>query len=402
MLDLSLLYAGVESGSVPHRYGRELKNAAAVPAAERHARAKAASDRRPVVVWNVTRSCNLKCVHCYTDSENRKYPDELTGEEARRLLDNLADFRIPALLFSGGEPLLRADFFELAAYARRRGLRTVLSTNGTLLTAENVARLKELGFTYVGISLDGMKEAHDRFRGVPGTFAKAMAGFRRCRETGLKVGLRLTLTAHTVGELPAIFDFLERERIPRACFYHLAPAGRGRGVELLPLRDSRRAVDYLLERTADFARRGVRCEILTVDNHCDGPYLYGKLKAAGDPRAPEVERLLRWNGGGLYSSGVGLADVDARGEVHPDQFWTTCSFGNVKERPFGELWTNRTDPTAAGLKNRKPLLKGRCRRCIWLDHCGGALRSRAALLTGDPWAADPACYLTDKEISAGF
>jgi radical SAM protein with 4Fe4S-binding SPASM domain len=295
---------------------------------------------------------------------------------------------------------MRPDFFELAEHARGGGLRVVLSTNGLLLSEPKVVRLKELGFTYIGISLDGMEETHDHFRGRRGAFAQAMASFRRCVDIGLKVGLRLTLTSHTVDGLPAIFEFLERERIPRVCFYHLAPAGRGRAMELLPPERSREAIDYLLEKTLDFARRGVRCEILTVDNHCDGPFLLMKMRDNGDERAGDVDEMLRWNGGGTYSSGVGIANVDFVGDVHADQFWMTHSFGNVRKRPFSEIWLDLSDPIMAGLKDRKRLLKGRCGTCRWIDHCGGALRSRAAHITGDPWAADPACYLTDEEITA--
>jgi radical SAM protein with 4Fe4S-binding SPASM domain len=402
MLDISFLYAGVETGSMPHRYGRKLAENSAVPGAQRYAPAASAAQRRPVVVWNMTRACNLRCIHCYADAVPIRDADELNGGESRRFMDDLARFGVPALLFSGGEPLLRPDFFELADHARSLGLRVVLSTNGTLLTDDNVANLRKLCFSYVGISLDGMKETHDHFRGVPGSFERTLEGFRRCREAGLKVGLRLTLTRHTVAELPQIFDLIERENVPRVCFYHLAPAGRGWNLARLENESSRQAMDFILTKTAEFADQKIRREILTVDNHCDGPYLYGKLVAQGAPRAAEVEQLLRWNGGGLYSSGVGIAAVDCRGDVHADQFWTNYAFGNVRRRPFSEIWTDCTNPLMAGLKNRKPLLKGRCGGCRWLDHCGGALRSRAAIMTGDPWAADPACYLTDDETTRGF
>ncbi len=399
MIDFSYLYAGVESGSTPHRYGQPLNNKSTIPSQQVHAVAASASERHPVVVWNMTRSCNLKCIHCYTNSENRRYEGELSTEEGKRFFDDLARFKIPALLLSGGEPLMRPDFFELAEYARKIGLRVVLSTNGLLLTPKKIARLKELGFTYIGISLDGMEETHDHFRGRKGAFAEAMASFRGCVEVGLKVGLRLTLTSHTAGELPQSCDFLERERIPRVCCYQLAPAGRGVAIELLKPEASRRAIAFILEKTLDFKARNVGCEILTVDNHCDGPFLLLKLKEAGDPRAAQVEEMLRWNGGGTYSSGVGIANVDFVGDVHADQFWMTYSFGNVRSRPFSEIWMDQSDPLMKGLKNRKALLKGRCGSCRWLDHCGGALRSRAAQITGDPWAADPACYLTDQEIA---
>ena len=277
-------------------------------------------------------------------------------------------------------------------------MHTVLSTNGTLISEEVARKIKQVRMAYVGISLDGMEEVNDYFRGVDGAFRRAIRGFRNLVAVGQKVGLRLTLTRQTFKDLHRIFDFIEAEKVNRACFYHLVPSGRGHSVVDLTPQESRQAMDIILERTMDFHRRNVPAEILTVDNHCDGPYMYLKMKAAGDPRAEEVYQMLKWNGGGTYSSGVGFACVDFLGNVHPDQFWMHYTFGNVRERRFSEIWMDTSDPLMAGLKNRKPLLKGRCARCRFLDLCGGSLRVRAELATGDPWASDPACYLTDEEI----
>jgi len=397
MIDISALYCGYASPSTPHRYGRP--TAAHVPEHQRMAVAASARTRRPVVVWNITRTCNLRCIHCYSDSEPRAYADELTTAEAKAVLDDLAAFHVPAVLFSGGEPLMRPDLFELAEYARAKGLHVVLSTNGTLITERVADRIRRIGLAYVGISLDSaVPEVHDRFRGVDGAFARTMEGFRRLVAVGQKVGLRLTLSRPTFENLVAVFDFIERERIHRACFYHLVPSGRGHGVVGLDPAESRRAMDLILERTADLHRRGKPVEILTVDNHCDGPYLYLKMRAAGDPRAEDVYRMLKWNGGGLYSSGVGIADIDFVGNVHPDQFWMHATLGNVRERPFSRIWTDTSHPLLAGLRDRKRRLKGRCAACKFLDLCGGSLRVRAELATGDPWAPDPACYLTDEQI----
>ncbi len=394
MINVSKLYCGAASGSDGLRYG------AARSSADQPPTPRSAAERRPVVVWNVTRSCNLRCLHCYSDSEALRYEGELTTQEGYGFLWSLAAFNVPAVLFSGGEPLVRRDLFDLVAFARFLGLRSTLSTNGTLITPEMAERIKGIGFTYVGISLDGIGEVNDRFRGKAGAFDRALRAFHNLKALGQRVGLRLTLNRHNVQDLHRIFDLIEREGIDRACFYHLVPSGRGRTIagDVLTPAETRAAVDIILERTADFHRRGLQKEILTVDNHVDGVYVYLRLKAEGSPRAGEVLRLLRWNGGGLHSSGVGIADVDFLGNVHPDQFWMHYSFGNVRRRLFGKIWTDTSDPLMAGLKNRKPLLKGRCATCRWLDACGGALRVRAELATGDPWAPDPGCYLTDEEI----
>ncbi len=397
MIDISVLYCGFESPSTPHRYGRAIRRD--VPGHQRMAVATSAMDRRPIVVWNITQTCNLKCVHCYSDSEAKAYEGELTGEEVRRVLDDLAAYKVPAVLFSGGEPLIRPDLFELIAYARDLGLHVVISTNGTLITPDIAKRLVDLKLAYVGISLDSATpEVHDKFRGVPGAFERTMRGFRNCVEAGQKVGLRLTLSRPTFENLDGVFDFIERERINRACFYHLVPTGRGKGVLDLTLAESRQAMDTILRRTRGFHDRGLGIEILTVDNHCDGPYMYLKMKADGDPRAQDVGEMLGWNGGGLYSSGVGIGCIDFHGDVHPDQFWMHTSLGSVRQRPFSEIWQDTSNDLMAGLKDRRPRLKGRCGACEFQPLCGGALRVRAELMTGDPWAADPACYLTDEEI----
>ena len=362
--------------------------------------AKSAAQRRPIVVWNLTRTCNLRCVHCYTNSEARKYPDELTTEQAKAVLDDLADFKVPAVLFSGGEPLARPDVMELAAHARGRGLHVVHSTNGTLIDRKVAQQLKDLKFAYVGISLDSAIPAvHDEFRGMAGAFQRTMRGFRHCVEVGQKVGLRLTLTRHTAQNLDKLFDLIEREGIDRACFYHLCPAGRGKDLSALTSAQARAAVETIFDRTKDLINRVKRVEILTVDNHCDGPALYLKMKRENHPRAEQVLEMLRWNGGGRYSSGVGIADIDFVGNVHADQFSMYRTFGNVKERKFSEIWQDVSDPIMAGLKDRLPHLKGRCAGCRFKDVCGGGLRARAEISTGDPWAADPGCYLTDEEIA---
>jgi 12,18-didecarboxysiroheme deacetylase len=355
-------------------------------------------DKKPIVVWNSTKACNLRCIHCYYTANAQPDPDELTTDEARAMIDDLASFGVPVLLFSGGEPFLRDDLYELGAYAVARGLRTVISTNGTLIDRNAAGRIKEAGFSYVGISLDGIGQTNDRFRGIAGAFDAALRGIQACTEAEVKTGLRLTLNRHNYEDLNAIFDLLEEERIRRACFYHLVYAGRGARIQSddLSLEESRDAVNLIFDRTEDFARRGVDTEILTVDNHTDGPYLLRRVQVEQPERAEEVLQLLQWNGGN--STGIGIGAVDHLGNVHADQFWQHYSFGNVRQRPFSQIWTDTSDPLMAGLKNRKPLLKGRCAQCQYLDICNGNFRVRAEAVYDDVWAPDPACYLSDEEI----
>jgi Fe-coproporphyrin III synthase len=361
---------------------------------------KKASERRPIVVWNITRTCNLKCVHCYNDSGINKPCNELSTNEAKGVLDDLAQFGVPSVLFSGGEPLMRPDLFELIEYAGQRGVRTVISTNGTLVTADLAERIKKMGVSYVGISLDGIGPVNDRFRAVPGAFDRAVSGIRNCKAVDVRVGLRLTLTQRNVQDIQALFDFFEAEDIERVCFYHLVPSGRGAGIagEDLTHAQSRDAIETILAKARKFKKAGRQTDILTVDNHVDGVYLYLKLLKEDSNRAAEVWKLLTWNGGGLYSSGVGIGCIDFNGNVHPDQFWGHYNLGDVHEKPFSRIWTNPDEPLLKGLRNRRGYIKGRCRLCKFFDACGGSLRVRADLHFGDPWAPEPACYLTDEEI----
>ncbi|HEX7124805.1 MAG TPA: radical SAM protein [Thermodesulfobacteriota bacterium] len=396
MIGISRLYTSRNMPADGLRYGRQ-STAGLRPSEVLPDRPATAAQRRPVVVWNVGRRCNLHCRHCYSDSANRFYPGELTTEEGLALIDDLADFGIPVLLLSGGEPLMRPDIFDFIARAKARRLRTTLSTNGTLITPEVAERLKAFGLGYVGISLDGIGDVNDRFRGHKGAFEKAVAGFRACRAVGQRVGLRMTLTRHNVLELPRIFEFVETEGIDRVCFYHLVDSGRGTRDQALDAPSARAAIDAILDWTRSLADRGKATEVLTVDNPCDGPYIYMRLLREDPARAAEALTLLTWNGGGLHGSGIGVGAVDFLGNVHPDQFWSSAVLGNVRERRFSEIWQDGSLPLLAQLRSRAGRLGGRCGACQWLDVCGGGFRVRALAAHGDPWAEDPACYLTDAE-----
>jgi len=394
MIGISKLYCGTVEPSDALRYGRDSSK---LPS---HL-LQFSKDKKPVVVWNMGRRCNLKCVHCYAQSRDIEYKNELTTEQGKELIDDLAKFGAPVILFSGGEPLMRKDLPELAQYARDKGMRAVISTNGTLIDKKMAKILKDIGLSYVGVSLDGMRETNDKFRGVIGAFDAALAGMRNCLAEGVKVGLRFTINQKNVKDIPAIFDLLEKERIPRVCFYHLVYSGRGSKLveHDLSHEESRRTLDLIMGRTKALHERGFPIEVLTVDNHCDGPYIYFRLLKEDPERAEEVFELLQMNQGN--SSGIGIGCVSWDGSVHADQFWRHYSFGNVKERKFSEIWTDTKNELMAGLKNRKPLIKAnadRCARCKWFDICNGNFRVRAEAIYGNVWADDPACFLTKEEI----
>ncbi|MEG6523501.1 putative heme d1 biosynthesis radical SAM protein NirJ1 [Desulfotomaculum sp. 1211_IL3151] len=387
MIGISKLLCGTENFGDSLRYAHGSKG-------QIHG---AVAGHGPVVVWNTTRTCNLRCRHCYSESDNKKY-NEMNTQEAKQFIDDLADFKVPVILFSGGEPLVRPDFFELAEYASQKGIRTTISTNGTLITPEVAARIKKIGVGYVGISLDGIGEVNDTFRGRKGAYEAALTGIRNCLAVGQRVGLRFTINRHNHKELNQIFDLIERENIPRVCFYHLVYSGRGSEMikEDISPAESRAALDLIIERTQDFHRRGLDKEILTVDNHADAIYLYLKLQKENPEQAKKVFELLSRNGGNR--TGIAIGEVDWEGNVHADQFTRNHRFGNVRERKFGDIWTDLSQPILAGLKDRKSLLKGRCAKCKWLNLCNGNFRARAEAVYGDFWMEDPACYLTDEEI----
>jgi radical SAM protein with 4Fe4S-binding SPASM domain len=353
---------------------------------------------RPVVVWNCTRRCNLNCIHCYASANSHSSPPELSTQEGKNLIRDLADFGVPVLLFSGGEPLMREDLFDLAGLAKECGLRVAISTNGTLVTPEAARKLKEIGFAEVGISLDGIGPINDRFRGKEGAFQAALTGIRTSLAQGLRVSLRLTITRFNYQEIHGILDLVEKEGIERVCFYHLAYSGRGEGLRKNDIdhAQTRAVVDEICKRTLDMHRRGLQKEILTVGNHADGVYLYLQAKKKNPERANKILDLLKLNGGN--NSGIKIGAVDNLGNVHPDQFWWHYTLGNVTERKFGDIWLDTSNPLMRGLKDRKGLLTGRCSRCVHIDICNGNLRERAEAVFNDVWADDPACYLSDEEV----
>lgn len=396
MIGISKLYCGAVEPSDVLRYNRDSSK---LPSEL----LQFSRDKKPVVVWNCTQRCNLKCVHCYAQSEDRDYAGEMSTEEGKAMIDDLAAFGAPVLLFSGGEPTIRKDLLELMHYAKSKGMRVVISTNGTLITAEKARQFAEVGLSYVGVSLDGGRETHDKFRGIAGSFDKAIAGIRNSMAAGIKVGLRMTINKRNWQDIPEVFRVMEEEGIPRACFYHLVYTGRGSALmkEDLDHEETRKAVRLIMDSTRAMFDKGLEPEVLTVDNHADGPFLYMELLKEDPERAEEVLQLLQWNQGNSTGNGIGC--VSWNGEVYADQFWRHFSLGNVRERPFSEIWTDVSGDTEQSelmkrLKDKRPYVTGRCAECRWLQICGGNFRVRAEAATGDLWAPDPACYLTDEEI----
>ena len=378
------------------QYMRELLHP--TPPAKRRGAANPA-EVKPVVIWNLTRRCNLRCRHCYTTSADVAFPGELTHEQACSVLQDLSGFAVPALILSGGEPLARFDFFRLAERARALKFRHLsLSTNGTRLDAEAARRVADLGFDYVGISLDGIGSTNDWFRGVDGAFAAALSGLRTCKALGVKVGLRFTLTEDNADQLPDMLSLCNSEGVDKFYLSHLVYAGRGdkhRGEDAAHSR-TRAAMDLLIEQAWAAVAAERPFDIVTGNNDADAVYLLRWIEGRhGAEQAAHVRAHLEAWGGN--SSGVGVANIDPQGKVHPDTYWSDYTIGNVKTTPFSALWTG-ADPMLATLRQRPRPLKGRCGACSYKTVCGGNTRIRALQLTGDPWEEDPACYLGNAEI----
>lgn len=352
----------------------------------------------PVVIWNLIRRCNLTCKHCYSISADVDFKGELSTDEVYTVMDDLKGFRVPVLILSGGEPLLRPDIFDISRRAKEMGFYVGLSTNGTLITEENIDAIASIGYDYVGISLDGMRETHDKFRQLEGAFDASLKGIELCKERGIKVGGRFTLTQDNFDELPDLLNLMDDLEIDKFYLSHLNYAGRGnRNRKRDAFHDmTREAMDLLFNRCYEELKAGKHREYVTGNNDADGPYmLQWAEKNMPDQVEPLRQRLKGWGGN---SSGVNISNIDNLGNVHPDTFWWDYNLGNVREKPFSEIWSDSSDPLMNGFRQKPRPVKGRCGECQFLDICGGNTRVRAYQMTGDAWAEDPACYLSDQEI----
>jgi len=352
----------------------------------------------PVVIWNLIRRCNLTCKHCYSISADTNFPGELSTDEVYAVMDDLKGFKVPVLILSGGEPLLRPDIYDIAKRAKAQGFYVGLSSNGTLIDENNIGKIAECDFNYVGVSLDGLGATHDKFRRLEGAFDASLKGIRLCRDLGLKIGVRFTMTQDNAHDLPGLLKLVEDEGIDRFYFSHLNYAGRGNKnrKDDAQYQLTRQAMDLLFDTCWEYRQRGLEKEFTTGNNDADGVYFLHWVRRRFPDSAAHVEAKLRQWGGN--SSGINVANIDNLGNVHPDTMWWHYTLGSVKERPFSQIWPDTADPLMAGLKQRPRAVKGRCGACAYLEICNGNTRVRAQQTTGDPWAEDPGCYLADEEI----
>jgi len=379
MINVSKLYCDLAGQSDELRYGRR-------------------PEFGPVIVYNCTARCNLKCIHCYSASTSAKAPNEFSTQQAKILLAQLKDINAAVALFSGGEPLMREDLFELLEEAKNLNLRSVLSTNGTLIDPDTAKKLKDLSVAYIGISLDGLEPFHDEFRQTKGSFRAAINGIRNCDKVGLRTGLRFTITKENLDQVSSVFDIAAENGIRRICFYHLIRTGKAKDLDTqIPTESqSRNCIELILEKTSEYVSKNILEEVLTVGNHCDGPFILTKLQQQGGPELDKANNLLLTAGGNKIGEKIGCVSWD--GNVYADQFWRNYSLGNVTEKTFKDIWFNAGNPVIQKLRDKSSFADPRCKTCKFFALCKGNYR----FLDNDPvdqnWINEPACYLTDDEI----
>jgi heme d1 biosynthesis radical SAM protein NirJ len=354
----------------------------------------------PVVIWNLIRRCNLTCKHCYTTSADIDFPGELTTPEIYTVMDDLKAFKVPVLILSGGEPLLHPDIFNISRRAKDMGFYVALSSNGTKISAENIDEISDIDYQYIGVSLDGIKDTHDQFRRVKGSFDEALCGVHLCLDKGIKVGIRFTLTQDNAKDFPALLQLMDDNDIDKFYLSHLNYGGRGNRnrKDDAFFEITRDAMDLMFETCYEWLKAGKDREFVTGNNDADAVYfLHWVIKNFPEKAEHIKAKLEQWGGN---ASGVNVANIDNLGNVHPDTFWWHYDLGNVKKRPFSEIWMDTSDPLMAGLKQNPRPLEGRCATCHYQTICNGNTRVRAAQTTSNNWAEDPGCYLSDGEITA--
>ena len=354
----------------------------------------------PVVIWNLIRRCNLTCKHCYTTSADINFPGELTTPEIYSVMDELKAFKVPVLILSGGEPLLHPDIFDISRRAKSMGFYVALSSNGTLITKQNINDIAEINYQYVGVSLDGIGATHDKFRQKQGSFSDSLVGIGLCRKHGIKAGIRFTLTQDNIHDFLAMLKLMDDEDIDKFYLSHLNYGGRGNKnrKDDAAFKMTRDVMDQLFEKCLQWEQQGIEREIVTGNNDADAVYFLHWVNNNFPEKAEHIKaKLQQWGGN---ASGVNVANIDNLGNVHPDTFWWHYNLGNVKDRSFADIWQDTSDPLMAGLKASPRPLKGRCGTCHYQSICNGNTRVRAQQIYQDPWQEDPGCYLDDAETSA--
>ena len=324
-LNHSLLTHPASVATKPEANGRALPGGAALRMVPLNA--------KPTVTWRVTAACNQHCLNCLSDARPHRTGPELTSEEGEDLIRDLAAFGVPRLVFAGGEPLLRPDLLELVAYTREQSVQPSLLTNGSLLTPAFAAELKRAGLDSATILMEGFGRDVDRHRGVRGAGQAVMDGYAGCEAAGLAAEVRMPLTRWNYPRLAETLDAIESYGLRKVTFTHMVYAGRGnRPEDDLSREEKRGALDLILERAEDFQRRGVDMQMATDQNHADGVYFWLRVARKDPWRAVAALRLLPAYGADVQGAGVGMAGIDAAGDVHPEILLVAPHLGQCAQR----------------------------------------------------------------------
>jgi len=343
-----------------------------------------------LVVWDITKACNLKCKHCYSSS-GRRSSDELDTEDVKRIIDEMDRLGVVAIAFSGGEPLMRPDFYDIAAYASRKNIYTALATNGTLIDKKVAWKIKNAGIRYVEISIDGANpETHDEFRGVEGSWQKAVSGLKNCKDMGLMTAIASTATSSNIDEMGNIIDLAEEIGVDRFIEFNFIPTGRGRFSLEADLSPKQREdlLMYLYNRSQtseveifSTAPQYARIAIQTINNHGDGNLSFTFYGGHVEGDLFEIAEFISGCGAGrLYCA------FTSSGKVKPCVFMPIV-VGNLRRESLRDIWNDSQE--LRDLRDRSKI-KGRCARCDYLNVCGGC-RSRAYGYYGDMEEVDPGC-----------
>ncbi|NPA29956.1 MAG: radical SAM protein [Epsilonproteobacteria bacterium] len=347
-----------------------------------------------IAIWNFTNRCNLACRHCYSYADPNQ-EDFLSTDFILAQIPRLKAGGIKFVIFSGGEPLIRKDIFQIAEAMRNEGIVTYLSTNGLYITPKNVDRIIET-FNYIGISIDGIEAVHDDFRGLPGAYRKSLDAIALIQKHGGNAGIRFTLTKETEESFYPIFDLAEQIGVDKIYISHLVYSGRGLEnlkIDITP--EARREyVNFMIDKAFAYHEAGRGIDIVTGNMEMDA-VLFLRRFAERYPQLKEemARRLKNWGGN---SAGRKLVNIDWMGRVKPDPFFPEY-IGDMTQKPFDALWLDEENNLLKRLREHPRRLGGKCADCGVVDICNGGSRSRAWAMSGNLWAEDPSCYLTEDE-----
>ena len=347
-----------------------------------------------IIIWNFTNRCNLACHHCYSYA-NPNSEDFLTTEFILDSIKELKKAGIKFVIFSGGEPLIRKDIFVISKAMREAGIVTYLSTNGLYVDEKNVDSIIKY-FNYIGISIDGIEEVHDEFRGLKGAYKKSLDAIALIQKHGGNAGIRFTITNETKESFYSIFDLAEEIGVDKMYISHLVYSGRGLDNLKIDIskEERRKFVEFTINKAFEYMKDGRDIDVVTGNMEMDAiVFLNIFSKKYPELKDEMIKRLKSWGGN---SAGVKLGNIDWLGRVKPDPFFPYY-IGNMSETPFSEIWLNKDNEMLNILREYPRKISGYCKDCGVMDICNGGSRSRANAIYDDLWAQDPSCYLSNDE-----